>query len=96
MDEPNISFLVPIIRMIGTKRIAKLLYGIIKFAIEKKKEIPLLDGESDIAGIIYEVDNEAYFAQAAFRQNESGLQEVTRYLEITKLSDLPEKFLNNL
>lgn len=85
-----------LISTMGPAKIAKMAEELLSELITAKKSEPLQEGETDIIGIIYEVDNVAHFAQAAIKDNEAGQVEITRYLSTNTINELLQTLLNNL
>ena len=96
MDVITKNLMVGLIRTIGAEKISATVSSFINTLIEKKKEIPLLDGETDIIILVYEIKGIAYFSQAAIRENGDNKTEITRQINTSKITDLVEKTINEL
>jgi hypothetical protein len=85
-----------VISTIGTAKIAKMAEQLLNELISVKKTIPLLEGETDIIGILYEVNGLAHFAQAAIKDNEAGQVVITRYISVNTLNELIQTHLKDI
>ena len=84
------------IKTIGPKNIGKGANAIFEHLIKLKSDVPLQPGETDIIGIIYEINGIAHFAQCAIRDNEAGKVEITRYILVKPIPQLVELLINNM
>ena len=76
--------------MIGTDTISEMITGLMEKAISYKKGIALEGTETDIIGLLYEQDQQIYFALAGFDQQ---ADKVTRYIEHYSVSELAQKIV---
>ena len=82
-----------IIRSIGTENITSQAVQFFNAMIEQKKSIPLQEGESDIAALLYEKDGIIYYITAAFDSE----NKVKRFIgEPLEIKDLINNALKNL
>lgn len=84
------------IRTIGPLKIAGMADELIKGLIAEKQKIELLPGESDIIGIVFEIEGVAHFSQAAIVNMPDGTTAITRQITTTTINELLQMVLSNL
>ncbi len=81
------------ISMLGKDNITEMVNLMISAVLEKKKSIPLLEGETEISALLYEVKGEIYFSTVACAETDDQKIFITRFIQIEPASQLIDTIL---
>ena len=56
--------------------------------LEKKKEIPTINGETAICALFYEVGDEIFYSTVGVREGENQEMTITRFIHVQRISQL--------
>jgi small nuclear ribonucleoprotein (snRNP)-like protein len=78
--------------MIPPEQIKEAANSMITEAINFKNNIPLTDGEREVVGVLYEVDNHVYCGVAVLDSN----NHITRFENIRRFDEVVENLINKM
>ena len=90
------NLITGMISMYGKDNIGKLVNQVVAAVLEKKRDIPLSEGESDISAHIFEVNGEIYYSTVGTREGDNQEIIITRFIHVQKISNFIETILKQL